>query len=407
MRARGRSAGSRSLVGMGARRQSSLLSLAAVAPLFLLAACGGSLTTPDLATGEITGTLSSVGDPAQAHAYVVGHPETLAKVGADGSYTLSKVPVGDARVVFFDGKDRAGVVEGVRVESAKRSSLAKDARELPLASRVVVVTRGGAGVKGNGAAITLEDTIFQDRVSTDGKTVELFPVPQGTWRVRGKLKGFKDKPGSVAVDAGVTKPLEVEIDELDDTPEHGCKSSVCSDGLQCEGDGRCYACTSDADCGGLKCESHVCVGATVGARHSCEPCSSNSDCEGPGGTCLSAGSGVSGLCASAPSSSGCKSGYAVGNLNGSTVCAPPSLFAGHPILEACSRVVTAFGASCLSDANCQQDLAGGVCQKPAGAGPLAPGVCTATCSSNGDCPSSVSFGRCNPQPNGAISVCGG
>jgi hypothetical protein len=384
---------------MGARRHSSLLPIVAVAPVLFLVACGGGLTTPDLATGEITGKLTNVADASQAHAYVVGHPETLVKVAADGSYTLSRVPVGDARVALYDGKDRAGVVEGVRVESAKRSSLAQDAAALPLASRVVIVTRGGGGVKGNSATITLEDTIFQDRGSTDGKTVELYPVPRGDWILRGKLKGFKSKDVSVAVAEGVTEPFEVEIDDLDDTPEHGCKSSACSDGLKCEGDGRCYACTSDSDCGGLRCESHVCVSTTLGTRDSCEPCSSNTDCQGPNGVCLSGGSGVSGLCASAPSTPGeCKSGFALWTLNGSVVCAPQPLLAGTPVVEACQRLITAFGAPCLSDANCQVDLAGGSCQKPVGS--LA-GVCTATCTSNGDCPNISGYSRCN------AGLCGG
>jgi len=401
MRSCGRFAGYRSPPSMGARRQPSLIPIVAVAPCFLLLACGGGLNTPDLTTGEITGKLTNVADASQAHAYVLGHPETLVKVAADGTYTIPKVPVGDARVVLYDGRDRAGVVDGVRVDPAKRSSLAQDAAGLPLASRVVIVARGGGGVKGNGATITLEDTIFQDRASIDGKTVELFPVPRGDWILRGKLKGFKAKDVSVAVAEGVSEPLELEIDDLDDTPEQGCNSSMCSDGLSCGGDGRCYACNSDSDCGGMRCESHMCVSTMMGLRDSCEPCSSNGDCQGPNGVCLSGGSGVSGLCASAPSSGSCKSGFAVGTLNGNVVCGPPSLFTGTPVVDACQRLLTAFGASCLSDANCQQDLAGGVCRKPAGAGALTPGVCTAACSSNGDCPNTASFDRCN------TGLCGG
>ena len=66
---------------MGARSR-LLRSILLAAPVFLasvLGACGGGLSTPDLSTGEISGRLVNVQDPAQAHVYVVGHPETLAK----------------------------------------------------------------------------------------------------------------------------------------------------------------------------------------------------------------------------------------------------------------------------------------------------------------------------------------
>jgi hypothetical protein len=383
---------------MGARRTSSLTLLSAAAPAFLLAACGG-LTTPDTSTGELTGRLTNVVDASSAHVYVVGHPETVTKVESDGSYTLRKVPVGDPQVVFYDGKDHAGVVAAPRVEPAKITEFQKDARELPVAARVFVIARGGAGVSCDGATVQVEGSILKGQVKYGDGPLELFPVPPGDWSVRGDLKGFKKSSKGVSVPEGGRTPIELTIEDPDDSAEQGCNSSACADGLKCDGDdGRCYACTKDLDCGaGFACEHHSCV-PTSGDRDVCEACSSNADC-GPGGACVGLAGGTAGVCATPPSSSHtCKSGYQAGPLAGvSSLCAPPRTFTGGAPVDACARLFTTFGSLCLTNETCAKDLAGGTCLKPGGAGDADPivGVCTAPCQSNSDCPDHVDFGKCS------------
>jgi hypothetical protein len=310
---------------MVARLSPPQLVLAAAAALSL-SACG-SLDTPDVGTGEVVGRLTSVKDAAAAKVYVLGKPELESKVGADGSYRISNVPAGPAtKLVFYDGgavnQGRAEVVT-VAVRGATRVAIDKG-DEMPLAARVVVLPRAWGGCKSDAAEVTLEGTDQRGRRRDARGKVELFPVPQGEWLVRGALKGFKAKDVAVAVAGGVDAPVEIVLDEQDDSPDaHGCLGATCNEGLTCERDGRCYAyeCTDDDECGsGGKCDDHVCVVEGADHRDACEPCTADAQC-GVGGACVA--SGVRGYCATPPSAAPgdqpCGSGYAVAELGGRTV----------------------------------------------------------------------------------------
>jgi hypothetical protein len=135
--------------------------------------------------------------------------------------------------------------------------------------------------------------------------------------------------------------------------------------------------------------------AAAGSRDVCEACTADADC-GAGGVCLGLVRGAMGVCATEPSSGSCRSGFQAGPLAGAAaVCAPPRTFAGDAPVDACARMMATFGAPCFAAAACQQDLAGGSCQKPSGASQYDAGVCTVPCQTDSDCPRHVDFGKCS------------
>jgi hypothetical protein len=341
---------------MGARRHFSLTLLAAVAPAFFLTACGG-LTTPDLATGEVTGQL--VGDVgAGAHAYVLGKPESQAAIDPQTkSFRLSGVPAGDARIVVFDGRDRAEVkVVPVRGATRERAPDVETAR-MPLAGRVVVVPRCDGGASGDDADLEVEGTIVRGRKKGNGG-VELWPLPAGDYFVKGELKGYKGNRREVHVQSGAEQPLEVEIEiqfALGDGDDVGCRSVACPAGLTCDfDDGTCYG---------------------AGSGETCDACSLDTEC-GAGGRC------IGGFCATA-SNPECESGYYRSDSSG--LCFP-LLYPAESMKDACIAARAAYGGACLVDSFCTAALAGGVCDRSAGS----PGACTAPCATAEDCPSDFS-----------------
>jgi hypothetical protein len=377
----------------------------AAAAALLLAACG-SLDTPDVTTGEVTGRLSSV-KGADARVYVLGQPELGSAVAGDGSYRIAGVPAGPAtKLVFYDGgpagQGRAEVVT-TEVRGATRVSVNKG-DEMPLAATVVVLPRAWGGCKSEGAEVRLEGSDHRNRKYENGRW-ELFPVPEGTWNIEGALKGFKPKKVQRVVSGGTVEPVELVIDEQDlDSPDRGCLGATCAEGLTCDpDDGRCYACVSrgggddsgDLACGaGAKCEDNACV--AVGAdRDDCEPCTSDEQC-GAGGVCVPSGDS-GGHCATAPSSSPgdqpCDSGFAVATLDGRAVCAPPYYRPEwNNMKDACATLLTTFGSPCLNEDACKY-LEGGLCRK-SGSGATDSGECTAPCQKDSDCPNHVGFRSC-------------
>jgi hypothetical protein len=396
---------------MGARPAAHLVLLAAAAAL--LGACGG-LDTPDVSTGEVSGRLLNVkraastdpdAPPLKPLVYVLGKPELFSEVGDDGSYRIANVPAGPAtKLVFYDGGEpgsgRAQVV-AVEVRGASRTRVDKG-DEMPLAARVVVLPRAAGGCDTAAAEVTLAESDLRRRRGDRRGRVDLFPVPEGEWDVQGALEGFRPEVVRLAAAAGSETALELDLDEPEDSAERrGCVSAGCSAGLSCDrDDGRCYECANDEDCGaGAECEDHVCLphGTSGGLdRDVCQPCASDAQC-GVDGVCLAAGGTTGGLCASAAEGGSndqpCDAGFLPATVSGRAVCVPPGW--STDMRAACTAVVTTFGEPCFGDAACAAALAGGVCAKPAGAGPTTPGVCSAPCRKDSDCPNHIGFRTCS------------
>jgi hypothetical protein len=388
---------------MSARRHEvSPLTLAvAVALLFGVAGCGG-LTTPDLSTGEVFGKLQNVDSSraSDAYVYVLGHPEVTARIESDGSYRLSGVPVGEQRLVFYDGGEKAKIAEPVEVRKASRSGKDEDASTMPRAGTVYAVARARSGAKCDDAAFIVGGARVREQRG-EGGWAKLFPIPQGVeFAVGGSMKGFKqvgekprvrytDDPGTF-----VDTPVEVEFDVDDSDSAPGCRSGIeCSGSLKCDdGDGRCRECDDDiaGSCPpGFTCDHHACVlDGHDGDRDTCDPCTRDDQCGSPG-VCLGKETGA-GFCAHHASSSGqvCKAGFAL--LNG--LCYPRGVLLPVPESPkvACAAWAAGFGAPCYSDAGCQNALAGGSCRKPPGATSSTLGYCSALV--QGGCPSELGYG---------------
>jgi hypothetical protein len=347
MERRGRMTGAAGPIGVR-----SIARLAAVAATLAAAAvaagCGG-LAAPDLATGEVAGTVS--GATGNARAYVLGAPQIQAAIH-DGSFRLQGVPVGTARVVIFDGDARAELV-AVEVKPAARSHVARDATAMPLAGRVVPVARPAGGASGTGARFTVEGTELSDVPA--GAAGELFPLPPGQFSVQVALRGFKTSARSVTVGEAASIALELDLDLDDTAPLRGCLGAGCWPGLACNADdGRCYECARDADCGGtgICSPDHLCSNRAPGCGQPCDaasPCRSGLTCTG--GFCLS--------------------------------------------LSGCVTWMQSFGSVCLVDDNglvptCSASIAQGQCWVPPGATGVAAevGYCTAPCAKGDDCPTS-------------------
>ncbi|GEJ56425.1 hypothetical protein [Anaeromyxobacter diazotrophicus] len=320
----------------------------ALAALGALAAGCGGLASPDLQTGEVSGTVA--GAKAGAYAYVLGAPGLRAAV-EDGAFRLERVPVGTAQVVVFDGEARAELV-AVEVRPASRSRLARDAAAMPLAARVVPVPRPVGGSAGATARCSVDGTALADvpAVAAGG----LFPLPAGQFSLRAALPGFKTSAKLVAVPEAASLPVEVELEIDDAAPLRGCLAGTpCEVGLVCAGDGRCYECTQDADCGagGVCSAEHVCANRPLGCG---EPCAAGDACRAgltcSGGTCQA--------------------------------------------IAGCAAWMQSFGSACRFEpgypGTCAQSLAGGRCWVAPGlSGEAAEvGYCTAPCATGAQCPTS-------------------
>ncbi len=334
----------------------------AVGIAIALAGCGG-IDSPDLGSGQVRGQLT--GAAPGAYAYALGAPQTKVLLGPDGSFTLSAVPIGAAQIVLFDGSDRAELLP-VEVKPASRSRLDHDASAMPLAGKILVTARCAGGASGEAARFTVDGTDLED-VGDPGGSITLSRLPPGSFTVHGSLAGFRSVPATVTVTSGASLEIEIDMDVEEGEAQPGCLSSGCSNGLRCGGDGKCYQCASDADCGsGLRCEDHLCASESGGGRGICEPVTSASQCESGlavtmGGTTLY----CSRACATAQD---CPSGY---GCQGGACVAP----------EGCSGLLQDYGQACLKDEFCR--LVDPRCFRPDEA---STGYCTSRCDGDADCP---------------------
>ncbi len=253
--------------------------IAAAALVAALPACGG-LSTPDLSRGAVSGRIA--GASAGAYAYVYGAPQLEAALAGDGSFEIAGVPAGPASVVLYDGSDRAEMV-AVEVRGATRTRIERSAAAMPLAGGIVAAARPQGGTIGTGASYTVDGTVLAGVTAPPGAlSVELWPLPGGSFVVLAALPGFLPVASPVTALAGATVAAEADLNIDPPDPEHGCVNKTCHAPLLCElADGWCYECLQDQDCLGLgeTCVAHACVAApATGARQICDPCTGPSDC---------------------------------------------------------------------------------------------------------------------------------
>jgi hypothetical protein len=347
----------------------------------LLAGCGG-LDAPDLNTGQVSGRLTGAFRSGAAFAYALGAPQTKAAIATDGSYTLNGVPVGAARIVLFDGIDRADAVS-VEVKPATRSRADdRDAAALAPARTIVAAVRCG-GASGARATYAVDGAALSS--DARGYVAQLFPLAPGTYTVRASLPGFHGQ--AVHVDLTDSELAQVELAmDIDEGDSHrGCLSSGCSGGLTCSGDdGQCYACASDPDCGpNAKCDDHVCV-ADGTERPVCASCTSSAMCSaGPAGAasqpgmCIQAQSGGGNVCSHACAlDTDCPSGFGCVATNAGMACV-----AGG----GCAALLQEFGTACFKPEDCH--LADPQCLGAA----AGPGYCSSRCEADADCPGALGF----------------
>ena len=383
MRARGRYAGYVGPRSVSSRNPGAPV-LAALSAVLLLAACGG-LESPDLSTGQVSGRL--VGAKPGAFAYALGKANTKAELDADGFYTIRGVPVtatGTASIVLFDGANRADIV-GAPVKAAMKTRADDaEANALRQARSVSVTARCAYDIKTDGVTYEVEGVALRDEARGSGGT--LFPIPQGSFTVRARASGMKPKEIPVDVssdDDSVEFDMEVEDS---DTSHRGCLSNGCAGDLQCDGDGGCYSCTSDTQCGaGLKCSNHQCQADRPDLTGVClGPCSDSSLCAfGPAGAaqpgmCIFMDG--ANLCSHGCSTDlDCPSGLSCGLAsNGQLACQPSG--------ATCGTFLAVFGRVC--DKSNKDTVCAGVADaKCLGADSNgAQGYCTSRCTVPTDCP---------------------
>ena len=363
--------------------ESATLRASALLLAFTLAGCGG-ISTPNLAQGDVEGRLTGTFVAGAAYAYALGSPGTKTLLAADGSYTLEGVPVGAVQVVLFDGASRADTVP-VEVRGAEIAHAADvDASALATARTVFAAVRCDGGSSGANASYSVDGAALSD--GTTGEVATLFPLPPGLFTVRASLAGFSGGPEEVDLTQETSAQIEFGLGVNDgDGNRRGCLSNSCSAGLYCGGDGRCYACTSDDQCGtGAQCIDHLCAAPSL--RSSCAPCTTSADCSaGPAGQapmCVSAPPDVN-VCSHACSSDqDCAAGFTCASLSGGSACVA---------VQGCSALFQAFHSPCFSDASCAQ---AGLSCWPAQRNPDAIGFCTAPCTTDADCPAQLGY-TCN------------
>ncbi len=354
--------------------------IAAAALVAALSACGG-LSTPDLSRGAVAGRID--GALPGAYAYVYGAPQLRAALAADGTFEIDGVPVGSASVVLYDGWDHAEMV-AVEVRGATRTWIDRTAAAMPLAGSIVAAARPQGGTIGMGASYTVDGAVLAGVLASGALSVDLWPLPAGSFVVRAALPGFVavDTPVTALAGATVTAEADLNIDPPD--PEHGCVNKTCHAPLLCElADGWCYECLATSDCtlAGETCVAHACV-ATSGARQICDPCTADADCAG---TLCFSGDPAGTVCSSAcTADSDCPAGFACADTatQGRACVAPLG----------CAALTATFDAPCVDNGGCDDALRAGVC---VGLGaPGTTGYCSAPCLVPADCSAAVGLPNC-------------
>lgn len=350
-----------------------------LAALLLLAAGCPQLDSP-LAT--VTGRI--VGAAPGAYAYPFSRPDLKTSVTLpDGSFRIEGVPTSIGAIVLYDGTLRAERV-AVELDGGSENGIpdrfgsgaaVDESLRMPLAASVLAAAIPDGGAVPSGAIYTVVGTDVVEPHSPGATATVLGPLPPGPLEVHVSRAGFLARDAAVEALPGATVPLSIPLTIDGDAEERGCGSGMeCEHGLHCNpADGRCYACVSTADCGsGESCEPSLGLCKAAGAASAvCAACTGDADCAS--NVCVIATGATAGYCSRPCSAApGCPAGFA---------CSPDDRCVAP---DGCADWLQTMGSTCLADADCTDDLAGGWCEHPAGA-PTDPGHCTAWCGVDEQC----------------------
>jgi hypothetical protein len=220
-----------------------------------VAGCGELSNEPFLYS-TVQGRLTE-SDPAVAQVAVVGRPELNAPVAADGSFTLSQVPIGRVDLLVLATQERALRVT-VRVEPG-RPAVVGELQPRQAASLQLRVKAPGLLRVRSGSVSVLGTPLLGLALADEG-LLRVGPLPQGCYELQVSVPRFPATKAQACVNEGERQELEVMLP----TPlvNQGCASSQeCAHGNQCDAQGQCVAqsCSGEPDCPpGLVCRGGQC-----------------------------------------------------------------------------------------------------------------------------------------------------
>lgn len=333
-------------------------------------ACG-ELENAPFRIGTVHGRLTE-SDAAVALVSVLGAPELRSSVAADGSFTLERVPAGQAELFIVASESKTLRVSLI-VQGGQSVSVGPLAPQA--ASFLSVRVRAPAHEPVDQAQVTLVGTPLEPLRPDGNGRLRLGPLPDGCYTLRIAVPGFSEVATETCVSAGETEEVKVMLPP----PSNGCAMTGCSDGFLCTQDGRCVECLEDTHCGpGLSCRGMRCEGASP----QCTACEGNWQC-GAGASCQEFGDGSQACVAVCSNPSACADGFTCQ----AGQCLPDAAqFNGCP-------AYAQLGAACANQAQCRSaGLINGLCVE---------GHCTIPCNASRDCPEPFS---CGNTPDGRVCI---
>ncbi|XXF80404.1 carboxypeptidase regulatory-like domain-containing protein [Myxococcaceae bacterium GXIMD 01537] len=340
-----------------------------ITPLLLAlgaSACGNLQNEPFL-VGTVSGRLSE-SDSALALVSLVGSPGIRTTVGADGAFTLERVPAGQAEL-FIVATAKKAVRLPVRVQGGRAVSLGEVVPSEAGFFDVRVKAPGKLSVRDG--QVSVEGTPYQRLVLDEKGRVGVGPLAAGCYTVRVTLPNFPPAATTACVESGKEEGVKVDLPE----PGNGngrpnCAQVGCADGAVCVPNGQCVECTEDAHCGpGLSCKGWRCEGAGP----LCGTCNGNWQC-GDGATCQDTPEGGTACLLECDAKQGCEQGFA---CQGGRCLPDPSQLSGCPAYRW-------VGSPCAGDETCRAEgLVNGLCVASA---------CTFPCAEDLECPPGFTCG---------------
>jgi hypothetical protein len=220
-----------------------------------LGGCGGLVNEP-FRVGTVHGQLTE-SDPRVALVSVLGAPDLRSDVAPDGTFTLERVPAGEAELFIVASASRAA-----RVLLTVPSGQSLDLGEVipKEASFLELGVIAPAHQQVDEAQVTVAGTPLR-QLPLDEKGDRLVgPMPDGCYTLEISLPGFPEVSSETCVSAGESKRVKVNLPAPDSrNGERGCAVTGCTEGFLCMSDGRCVECIDDDQCApGLTCRAFRC-----------------------------------------------------------------------------------------------------------------------------------------------------
>ncbi|WP_224368302.1 carboxypeptidase regulatory-like domain-containing protein [Hyalangium versicolor] len=329
-----------------------------IAIVFLLAvgtsSCGELANAPFL-FGTVHGQISDC-DPSVGYVSVMGEPELNSRLAVDGSFTLEKVPAGQAELFIVASATRA-LREPLIVQGGQSVTLG--ALVPKEASYLSVWLKSPEHQDVSEAQVTVKGTPVQELPVSEDGWLKVGPLPDGCFSLNISAPGFPAVDSDTCVSAGEQKEVEVHLPP----PHSGCAMTGCSDDYQCAQTGHCVECLEDVHCGA----GFVCLGSQCEATAVCVPCDGGTKCHG-NAICQALPGGGSACLEKCNKDKQCGSGFVCQESR----CTPnPTHFAGCGAYES-------VGATCTSDNACVAlGIINGICREQS---------CTFACTTNEECP---------------------